>query len=129
MSYTRRQCRLPNDGRTNKTYSLSLLPFDNKLVLQHNKVTFSHLVFHQTFQASAQRVKKVPSPRLYLLRREEPDPSESGDDSTGFQFIGELGRFLDARDEVTRSFKFQIDEYRTLLRTFQKQKKRQWPSG
>ena len=69
-------------------------------MLQHDKVTLSYLVFHQTLQSSTQRIKKVPGPRLHFLRREEPDPSESGYDSTGFEFIGEFNRLLDTRDKI-----------------------------
>jgi len=75
----------------NNTHSLSVLPFDNELVLQHDKVAFSQLVFHQTLQASTQGVKEVPTPRLHLIGREESNPSESRDDSTGFELIRKLG--------------------------------------
>lgn len=84
--------------RLKKAYYLSILPFNNELVLQHDQIAFSHLILHQTFQPSAQRVEKVSCPGLCLIGREEADPSETGNYSAGFKFIGELGHFLDACD-------------------------------
>ena len=81
-----------------KTHRLPVLPFNHELVLQHDQVTFSLLVIHQIFQPSAQGVKKVSCSGLHLIRREETDPSEAGNDSTGFKFIRELDHLLDACD-------------------------------
>lgn len=100
MSYTQVLALSHQDERANEAYCFSVLPFNNKFVLQHDKIALSHLIFHQTLQARAQRVKKVSGPRLHFFRRKEPDPSESGNDPAGFKFIGELGHFLDACDEV-----------------------------
>jgi hypothetical protein len=98
MSYTRWLASY--NGQEDKTYGLPILPFNDKLVLQHDQVAFSRLILHQPFHAGAQSVKEVSSPGLYLLSRKEPDPSEPRNDSACFKFIGEFDQLLDARDEI-----------------------------
>lgn len=59
----------------------TISPFDYELVLQHDKVALARRICHERLQARTERVEQVSSTRNKWLLREEPDPTEAGDNT------------------------------------------------
>jgi hypothetical protein len=58
-----------------ETHFFTVLPLNDKLVLQHDEVPFSRLVFHQRLELRAERVEKVPASWFDLVIGEQANPS------------------------------------------------------
>lgn len=59
----------------------TIFPFYDELVLKHDEITFTFFIFHEGLKPCTKGVKQVPGTKLNLLRREEPYPPQTRDDT------------------------------------------------
>lgn len=59
----------------NATYLGPILPLDDELVLQHDKVTLALLVLHQSLELGTECIEQVAGARYNRFGREEADPT------------------------------------------------------
>lgn len=82
-----------------KTNMLSILPLDNKLMLQDDQIAFALLILHQRLELRTECVKKVVILWLDLFQREEPDPLQARYNTVTLGLTREGAQLLDSSNE------------------------------
>ena len=58
-------------------------------MLEHDEVSLTLLELHEVLHLRTKRVEQVAIARLHLLRREQAEPLQTGDDAVTFGRVGE----------------------------------------